>query len=585
MVGLLAVTFAIHRLEDFDTWYHLAAGRLMVARGPGRRPTRSRSPRPSIPGSICTGSFSCCSTARGRSAASTACMLLAAALVATTASCSTARARLGAAGSWRRFCLAVALTVSCPRFVPRPELMSFLYFAIYLVLLEGYPRNGRAIFARAVADPLGEHPRHLRGRHRADRMLLGSARRSRFCRCRAGGERRRGLTFADWRRLTVVLVLADARLLLESLGGRRRALPVQLLPRVTGNSLFSSRIGEFRAPLQLRVRAAARVHVGRAPRGLGASFLAECRGAGISDACSRSLAFGLLSTQSLRNMAFFGWIAVACDRRQPRPVARRGAGCRRASRDGLAIAALAGIVLLSAAVVDQPLLACDGRSSASSGSACRARAFRRTAIAFIERAGITGRAFNCLAMGGYLTWIAPARRRLRRRSPRGVSRGRYSAATSRRWTSRRRGRRLVGPYTLDYALLYHGWSNRLPLVNYLAQGSRLGRWSTTTRSRRSSCPADERASRDARARDSRAFADVRRERQQRSDPAPPSALVRALAVPVAETWRQRVVRQDPAQLRLPDEAARRIERSLALDPEQIDARFALGFAYWNVAST
>jgi len=30
--------------------------------------------------------------------------------------------------------------------VPRPELLSFLYFAIYLVLLEGMPRNGRAIY-------------------------------------------------------------------------------------------------------------------------------------------------------------------------------------------------------------------------------------------------------------------------------------------------------------------------------------------------------------------------------------------------------------------------------------------------------
>src|SRR5882672_4313390 len=30
---LLAVSFAVHRIEDFDTWYHLAAGRLMVQSG------------------------------------------------------------------------------------------------------------------------------------------------------------------------------------------------------------------------------------------------------------------------------------------------------------------------------------------------------------------------------------------------------------------------------------------------------------------------------------------------------------------------------------------------------------------------
>ena len=33
LVALLAAALAIHRIEDFDVWFHLAAGRLMVATG------------------------------------------------------------------------------------------------------------------------------------------------------------------------------------------------------------------------------------------------------------------------------------------------------------------------------------------------------------------------------------------------------------------------------------------------------------------------------------------------------------------------------------------------------------------------
>jgi predicted Zn-dependent protease len=79
-----------------------------------------------------------------------------------------------------------------------------------------------------------------------------------------------------------------------------------------------------------------------------------------------------------------------------------------------------------------------------------------------------------------------------------------------------------------------------------------------------------------------AFADVRKARREAPDPPPPRALARALAFPVGESWRQRSYGDLLRSINLPDEAARAFRRSLALDPDQLDARFNLGFVYWSL---
>ena len=78
-----------------------------------------------------------------------------------------------------------------------------------------------------------------------------------------------------------------------------------------------------------------------------------------------------------------------------------------------------------------------------------------------------------------------------------------------------------------------------------------------------------------------AFADIRKARRQAPDPPPPTALSRALSFPVAESWRQRSYGTLLRSIGLQDEAAAAFRRSLVLDPDQLDTRFNLGFAYWN----
>src|SRR5262249_49111285 len=42
--------------------------------------------------------------------------------------------------------LAVPLAIASPRFVPRPEMVAFLLIAIFLYVLDGYPRSGAAVY-------------------------------------------------------------------------------------------------------------------------------------------------------------------------------------------------------------------------------------------------------------------------------------------------------------------------------------------------------------------------------------------------------------------------------------------------------
>jgi hypothetical protein len=42
--------------------------------------------------------------------------------------------------------IALALVIASPRYVPRPEMLSFVLLATYLWLLDGYPENGSAIY-------------------------------------------------------------------------------------------------------------------------------------------------------------------------------------------------------------------------------------------------------------------------------------------------------------------------------------------------------------------------------------------------------------------------------------------------------
>jgi hypothetical protein len=501
-------------------------------------------------------------------------IVLAAALVATTSLVLYGLARRFVPPALAAFLLAVALTISSPRFVPRPELLSFLYFAVYLVILEGHPRNGRAIL---LLIPLQILWANTQGIFAVGLALVGcywAGATLAFLPVLRGWKETSGLTPSEWRRLTAVVVLATLGCLVNPWGVEGALFPVQLFPRVTGNSLFSDRIGEFRPPLVS----------GYAPPLVytwvvllvvtGLSFLVEPARWHLGRLLAVA-AFGFLSTQSLRNMAFFGFLAAPAIAANVGPwLARR----RIPARAGTVLAAvgLAAIVLLTGAVVTNQFSRVMAIQREFGLGVSRAR-FPEGAVAFLERAEISGRAFNCLAMGGYLAWQRPRDAvfvdgRLEA-FPEEIFRDYFRVmddpaawpAVTRRWN-------------LDYALLYHGWSNRLPLVGYLTKGNG---WTMVYYDEIASIfVPDDAAHAETRARALRVFAEVQSERRASTTAAFPSTLARAVYVPVAETWRQRSYGDFLRHMGYQADAATAYERSLALDPDQIDARFALGFAYW-----
>ena len=574
-VVLLAVAFTVHRIEDFDTWYHLAAGRLMLQTWTWPASNTFSVTAPDYPWIDLHWIFQLVLYGAWMLGGATGAIVLAATLVATTSLVVYGVARRFVPPMLAAFLVALALTISCPRFVPRPELMSFLYFAVYLVVLESYPRNGRIIY---LLVPLQILWANTQGIFAVGLALMGCywlGATLAFLPVPRGWRQASGLSVADWRRLSAVLVVAALGCLVNPWGIAGALFPFQLLPRVTGNSLFSSRIGEFRAPLQSGYALP-----------LVYTWLALLVASGLSFLVNASrwhlgrllavVAFGVLSTQSLRNVAFFGWVAVPAIAANVGPLVERRRLPSRV-RGGLAVATLAGIVVLVGAVVTNHFSRAMAIEREFGFGVSRAR-FPVDAIAFAEQAGITGRAFNCLAMGGYLAWSRPQDAvfvdgRLEA-FPEEVFRGYFQVMDQPgAWS------KIVAPYGLDYALLYHAWSNRLPLVDYLSEGHG---WTMVYYDEIVAIfiPTDE-AHRAMRERALRAFLEIRKERERQPDPVPPSSLASALYVPVAEIWRQQSFGNLLRRIGYPGDAVAAYRRALALDPDRLDTRFSLGFAYWD----
>ena len=599
----LAVAFAVHRIEDFDVWYHLAAGRLMTETWQWPRANMFAFTAPAHPWINLHWVFQLLLHGAYRLGGANGCIALAATLVAATAGALYLLARTWLPPVAAALLLAVALVIASPRFVPRPELVSFLLFAVYLGVLEGHPANGRAIYALV---PLQVLWTNSQGIFAIGLALIGCywvGATLAFLPLPRGWKEESALSGPAWGRLTLVLVLAVAACLLNPYGLTGARFPLELLPRVTGASLFSTRIGEFRGPFESGYALPLAYTWAVLMAAAGLAFLANVRRLHLGRLLA-ALAFAWLSAQAIRNLAFFAWIAVPAiaanagallgrashGRRGHEPIPssagmasrRRDMPPRRAGMPALVVraaegATLAAIALLAGAVVTNQLSRFLGTEREFGLGISPAR-FPAQAVAFAEEVGISGRGFNCLAMGGYLTWTRyPAAQvfvdgRLEA-FPEAVFRQYFNVMDDpKRWPE------LARLYAVDYVLLYHAWPNRLPLVTYLAAGHG---WTLVYYDEIASIflPEDE-AHRPMRERAAQAFAERLAQRAREPAPPVPSSLQRAIHVPVAETWRQRSYGSFLRSIGLYDEAIRAYERALALDPDEGEARFALGLSHW-----
>jgi hypothetical protein len=599
LVAGLAIAFTLRPVDDFDVWYHLAAGRLVWATWSWPSTNTFAFTAPNHPWIDLHWVFQLLLYGAWAVGGPDGCIVLALALVLATVAILYAAARRFAPPSLVAALLAIALVIASPRLVPRPEMLSFVLLAAYLWLLDRHPSYGRALY---LLVPLQILWTNAQGIFAVGLALIGCywlGATLAFLPLPRGWREESGCTPREWWRLTIVLVLATAACLLNPYGIEGMRFPLQLLARVTGNSLFSMRIGEFRGPFESGYAPPLAYTWAGLLVAAGLSFLLNVRRWHIGRLLAVA-AFGLLSTQTLRNTALFAWIAVPAiaanvglllERRAER--VRTNAG-RRRDRHGSPPAGRARLGRLvprtaegavASALVLLIVLVTTNRFSwllgieHEFGLGVSRLHVPIEAVDFARDTGISGRPFNCLAMGGYLAWrLAPDERvfvdgRLEA-YPETLFRTYFHVIDAPKiWPQ------VAAAYGFDYALLYDVWGNRFPLIRYLAAGHG---WKLVYYDETASLfvPTDE-AHRATRERAERAFAEILDRRRREPAAPPPGALTRALVVPVAEVRRQTAYGDFLEVIEQHAAAAEAYERALLLDPDVSQTRFSLGLAYWR----
>src|SRR5438046_4658826 len=154
LLGLVACAFALRPIDDADVWYHLAAGRLMSATWHWSATNTFAFTTPDHPWVDLHWVFQRLLYGMCELGGADGCIALTALLVVATVGILYADARRFAPRILALSLAAVALAIASPRLVPRPEVLAFALLALYLWLLDGYPRCGPAIYAIV---PLQQH--------------------------------------------------------------------------------------------------------------------------------------------------------------------------------------------------------------------------------------------------------------------------------------------------------------------------------------------------------------------------------------------------------------------------------------------
>lgn len=572
----LAVAFSLRPIDDFDVWFHLAAGRLIWATHHWPLTNTFSYTAPDHPWVDVHWLFQLSLYAAHSAFGPNGCIGLAVVCVLVTLRVLVLVVRPSATSSVAALLLVWALAIASPRFVPRPELVGFALQSSFLWLLE---RRGHRASALYWMVPLQILWMNTHGTVPLGPLLIGcywlgaTAARLRWV---PDGWREASAPTTTWPHLTAVTILVALACFATPWGLEGARLPTTLLGDVAGATALSTRIGEFRPPFQsglgFPLASAWAVLLAVAL----ASFLFDWRRVHLGRLLAVAT-LGVLSTRAVRNVAPFALLAA--------PVVALNTGSLR-----IPVLAARGVRLLV------PLLIASLLWAVTTNRFARALGVEREvgvgvsglhapieALRFAEAVGITGRPFNCLASGGYLAWERFPGERVfidGRTQAYPVS---FFDEYFRVMDDPEAWPGIVSRYAPDYVLLYHVWPNRHPLARYLADGHG---WTLAYYDPTASIylPTDE-AHRDLREKAARTFASISdRVAAPAGDPWPQPLAYRLGVVPVAEIRRQTAFGDFLLNVGHPREAVTAYERALTLDGDVAATRYALGLAHWTTGS-
>jgi hypothetical protein len=489
----LAAVFAFRRLDDFDTWWHLAAGRWIVEhRAIPRFDVLSHTVRdhPWVnlewayevilyllhvaggPVLLCAAAAVTCSLAVW--------LLL-----------RLARIHLGdVGGAW---IVLVALFVIQDRFVVRPEMVSFPLLAGLLSILHiGRRREGRGLWLLVplMVVWVNVHGLFVVG-VLAILAALGGAVFARVPGLPASIRQGSSWDAASFRRLAIWGPVAMASALVNPYGIKGALLPLKLYTLIDKSDTALHSIGEFRSPFAADAGglsiATYKVLLIAGVIAILASLVAGLRrGSGGRSAGDPGFDLGglaffaalaLLSAVARRNAALFAVGATPFIAESLGTVARalpsRVAAALRRIAPAAAAGLVCGCIVLGALVVTGDFYRWDGQCREFGGGVLEGT-FPIRAAAFAREAKLPPKLYNDVAAGGYLAWDDP------------IGQGVFIDGRLEVYDSRFFHEYVAAMYDqalweaeadrlgIETVILFHRWENRRLLVERLVHG---GTWS------------------------------------------------------------------------------------------------------------
>ena len=564
---------AIWRLDDADTWWHLATGRYIatyrtIPAVDVFSYTATQRPWIDLQWIFQIGAYGPYQ-AVGISG-----------LILSTAACAVATfVLLGVAARSSgtlsaTFALTLALLAAHERFMIRPEICSFVLFASYLALFETRASSNQWLW---LVVPLQALWVNVHGLFVVGLVLVW---------CYTAGRTvgllvRKPRTDPALRRWWLVATGATAACLLNPYGVEGIKLPLTLLTRLTSSKDVFASIGEFASPFQgtmtpsvyayvilIAVSAAALLLHGRAWR---------------IDRMLAWSAFLVLSATARRNMGFFALISVPIVADGVAELQRRLTAFRRfepyapAARSVAAVTLSLALAVLIFWVVTNRFYWASG-SLREFGLGISSIDFPMQATDFMDQAQVSGPLFNDLAIGGYLIWREFPTYKVFIDGRLEVYEDSFFARYAESLAEPTTFDAIAKQYDINSVLLFHAWPNRGALIRHLAGSEE---WALIYFDETAVLFVRNRSENSAAAQ-----AGALAIRQQLSgevrpvadNAIPPStSLVWPVHAPYAHLQKGNLL----LLLQQWAVAAREFEAALRLRPDFLPARVALGYARWD----